>query len=90
MGTRLNSAARARLLHTQTRLEGLERTLAALDPGNVLQRGYALVKKDGRAVADAKALHGGEIVSLRLRDGEVGARILAEEERHGNKKETEL
>jgi exodeoxyribonuclease VII large subunit len=90
MGTRLNSATRARLLHTQTRLEGLERTLAALDPGNVLQRGYALVKKDGRAVADAKALHGGEIVSLRLRDGEVGARILAEEERHGNKKETEL
>jgi len=90
METRLDSAVRTRLRHTQTRLEGLERALAALDPGNVLQRGYALVTREGRAVADAKALHGGEIVRLRLRDGEVGARILAEEERHGNKKETEL
>ncbi|HEY9163741.1 MAG TPA: exodeoxyribonuclease VII large subunit, partial [Magnetovibrio sp.] len=57
-------------------LEQTARLLDSLSYQRVLDRGYTLVTDaKGRAVTSAKDLHAGEDITLRMRDGEVGARV---------------
>ncbi|MDO4568590.1 MAG: exodeoxyribonuclease VII large subunit [Clostridia bacterium] len=49
--------------------------LSSLNPLAMLERGYALVEKDGIAVADADVLKAGDIISIRMRGGKVSAMI---------------
>lgn len=60
-----------------TRLTGLESRLQALNPLAVLQRGYAIItrKKDGLMITEVSHVHPGDDVSVRVRDGEFGARV---------------
>jgi exodeoxyribonuclease VII large subunit len=56
----------------------LERAQAALDTENPLrslERGYAIVTKDGVAVHDARSLSIGDAVSARVQRGTFGARV---------------
>jgi exodeoxyribonuclease VII large subunit len=56
----------------------LERAAAALEAENPLrplERGYAIVTKDGVAVRDAATLTPGDTVTARLQRGTVGARV---------------
>lgn len=62
-------AARAELLHLQTKL-------AALGPGAVLERGFAIVTSEtGRTVPSVKGLNAGDRVEIRFKDGTAGARV---------------
>lgn len=74
----------------RARVDGLRAELAALSPLAVLERGYALVRREGGAAIASAAQAAPGLVSIRWRDGRASARIervdLAEpkeEEGHG-------
>lgn len=61
-------------------LEQKKKELSLLNPYRVLARGYAIVQKGERAIADASALCKGDVVTLRFADGSVKALIAEEKE----------
>lgn len=73
---RLNEAAR-RLLHgAEESLSRLEWRLAACDPLQPLQRGYAMLQDTtGRVLSGVSGVREGQDVCIRLRDGALGATV---------------
>ena len=68
--------------------DALNAQLAALEllsPYAALKRGYAIVQKSGQAVAKTAQLRADDVISIRFADGIVSARVLDEEEGHGQK-----
>ena len=68
--------------------DALNAQLAALEllsPYAALKRGYAIVQKSGQAVAKTAQLRVDDVISIRFADGIVSARVLDEEEGHGQK-----
>ena len=63
-------------LHRQ-RVTGLDQRLGALDPADVLRRGYAVVSRDdtGETLLDAGQVSAGDAVRVRLHRGGFGARV---------------
>lgn len=72
----LAAAVRARLAQQAARVEALQRALGHLDPGAVLQRGYAIaLDAGGRALADARAVAPGAAVRVVLARGALQTRV---------------
>lgn len=73
----LSSRMRSILFQTKNQLQAKERQLNALNPFNVLERGYAVVrrKKDKSVVSSVKTLTLNEQVELVLKDGSALAEI---------------
>ena len=67
-------------------LEHQKMAMKLLSPYAVLERGYAIVQMDGRAV-HASALHIGDSITLRFMDGTVDASITREAKDDGSQKE---
>ncbi|MDE2802706.1 MAG: exodeoxyribonuclease VII large subunit, partial [Chloroflexota bacterium] len=63
-------------LHRQ-RVTGLDQRLGALDPTDVLRRGYAVVSREdtGETLLDAGQVSAGDAVQVRLHRGGFGARV---------------
>ena len=60
------------LLRMEKRLENAQSKLDAMDPMNVLKRGFAMIFKADNTVADVKSkLSSGEKVEVHLADGNV-------------------
>ena len=57
------------------RLALLARALSALNPGAVIGRGYAVVRRGGAVMADAAALAVGDALEIAMRDGTVSANV---------------
>lgn len=72
---RMTRAAQAMPQTKQARLDGLMRALGAVNPNAVLERGYAVVRQNGRAVTDASALNVGDLIDVTLKGGTLGARV---------------
>ena len=72
---RMTRAAQAMPQTKQARLDGLMRALNAVNPNAVLERGYAVVRQNGRAVTDASALNVGDLIDVTLKGGTLGARV---------------
>jgi exodeoxyribonuclease VII large subunit len=53
----------------------LQHQLQALNPGGVLKRGYAIVKKEGRFVSRASALAQGDRADIQFHDGTIGVKV---------------
>jgi len=53
------------------------------DPTKILQRGYAIVSVNGRAVRDAAAVEPGTVVTARLARGTLTARVETKETNDG-------
>ena len=51
--------------------KGLVGKIESLNPLAVLARGYAVVSKDDKAVKSVKELSQGDVLNIRLSDGEV-------------------
>ena len=68
-----------RINRAQTELRQKKRELEMLSPYRVLERGYAIVTRDGKPVT-AGQLAAGDGVRIRFADGIVGARIESEKE----------
>ncbi|MBR0465036.1 MAG: exodeoxyribonuclease VII large subunit [Clostridia bacterium] len=77
---RLEGQSPALTLRSRARLETLVRALEAVNPGNVLSRGYALVKRGDSVMARAADLRPGDTVNLVFADGSAEAVIKDEEE----------
>ena len=72
---RMTRAAQAMPQTKRARLDGLMRALNAVNPNAVLERGYAVVRQNGRAVTDASALNVGDLIDVTLKYGTLGARV---------------
>lgn len=73
---RLQHAMSRQLQRRQQQWQGLQQSLAHLNPRAVLQRGYALVEKiNGELVQDSAQLQAGEQVRLTLGKGSADAEI---------------
>lgn len=59
----------------QKLVESQSRTLAALSPQAVLKRGYAVVRKQGRAIKAATAVRSGDRLDIQLADGHIEADV---------------
>lgn len=79
-------AMRQRLEENRQALERKKMTMRLLSPYAALERGYAIVQKDGRTV-HASTLHIGDNVTMRFADGTVAASITREAEDDGIQKE---
>lgn len=76
IGLRLDAALSNRLTAQQTRLDRAVQALQLLNPQQVLDRGYSVVfDAAGRALTDAASVTTGADVRIRLRRGEIGARV---------------
>ena len=72
---RMTRAVQALPQTKRARLDVLMRALGAVNPNAVLERGYAVVRQNGRAVADAAALRAGDLIDVTLKKGTIGARV---------------
>jgi exodeoxyribonuclease VII large subunit len=87
LATRCSSGVRQWLGGLSERLTAQTRLMESFDPNRVLARGYALVRDaSGKAIVSVRDLPDGERVTLRLADGETGARI----EKKTNQKNLQL
>ena len=73
---RLVRAGSQLTLRPGARLQMLSRALEAVNPDAVLNRGYAVIRRGGEAIASAAALKANDLIDIRLRDGGARARVL--------------
>ena len=73
---RLNVALQSRLQREGGRLQLLEQQVRAASPELLLQKGYSITLKNGKAVTDASALHPGDEVVNRVAKGEFKSKVL--------------
>ncbi|NIM93458.1 MAG: exodeoxyribonuclease VII large subunit [Anaerolineales bacterium] len=79
---RAASAMQSRLAITRAAVEGMIQTLRVVGPSAVLARGFALVthEEQGTLVRSVDQVAPGDMLRLRVSDGEFGARALPEED----------
>jgi len=76
LARRLQAASAQRVADREARLRALERSLAALDPRAVLERGYSIVRdRDGHAVRDSTAVARGDRLDLTFARGTAQVRV---------------
>ncbi len=73
LDARMQVAIGKRQDRARSRFDILARTLHSVSPLGVLDRGYALVKKDGKVVSRASSLLPGDEITTRLANGEFSA-----------------
>jgi exodeoxyribonuclease VII large subunit len=66
---------RSALQHARERLGIHEAKLDALNPANVLARGFAIIQKDGQPVTARAGLAAGDRIDITMHDGVVGAKV---------------
>lgn len=74
---RLTQQLRSRLQQAQADQQRLQEKAASLDPNAVLQRGYALLRRENQIVRQAADLQVGQTVAIQLGQGQVQATIVA-------------
>ncbi|MEO7263874.1 MAG: exodeoxyribonuclease VII large subunit [Ferruginibacter sp.] len=72
------------LLHKQHyQLQTIEAMVKHLDPDEVLRRGYALVLKDGKIIADATSLKPGTEITTRMASADINSTVTSKKQRNG-------
>ena len=74
-GDRLRAAPRLVLERRRASVDRCGARLQALSPLATLERGYAIVRADGRALRDAAAVTPGDSLEIELASGGLGARV---------------
>ncbi|NYT17671.1 MAG: exodeoxyribonuclease VII large subunit [Methanomicrobiales archaeon] len=69
MAERLARASSGRIERERLILAGIEARLAGRDPLALLERGYCILEKEGRAVRNARGISRGDILGVRMQDG---------------------
>ncbi|MFB6262781.1 MAG: exodeoxyribonuclease VII large subunit [Bradymonadaceae bacterium] len=72
---RLGRAVRSALDRRRARLDRYEDRLELLDPRNVLERGFALVRREGELVRSSDDAPPGSTIDVELSDGELRATV---------------
>lgn len=73
---RLKAASARRSDGCRNELKMLERALEAVNPSAVLERGYAVIRRNKKAVSQADELMPGDLIDIAMRGGERSARVL--------------
>ena len=74
--TRRSQLAIVNLLRERRmQLDGVRLQLGALDPARVLDRGYAIVLREGAVVGSVADVAGGDLVTIRVADGTFDATV---------------
>lgn len=81
LSVRLERAMERKIRESRSQTEALSRMLESLNPGNVLERGYAAVYVKNKAVSDASGVAEGETIDIRMRDGALTAQVTAKSSR---------
>jgi exodeoxyribonuclease VII large subunit len=76
LDTRLSTAAQQMLQTRQSRFAGTVALLNGLSPLAVLERGYSIVKKDAEIIKNSNQVKAGDIIQIRLSEGELSSQIL--------------
>jgi len=71
----LQSQVRFRFQQESQQLDLLASQCSLLDPQRALERGYAYITREGKAISSVRDLHPGDEVGIHLRDGEAGSII---------------
>lgn len=69
------------LSSVDARVTSAEKVLASVNPARVLERGYAIVRRNGRVVRRAGVLAEGDALSVQLAEGTVDAVVAGKEKR---------
>lgn len=72
---RLERAVTGMLREKEERLTGFERATRLIHPDRIVERGFAVLRRDGKVVTSARGLVAGDLAQVRLRDGEVDVEI---------------
>lgn len=59
----------------QVALDGLSKSIAHLDPSNVLKRGFSITTKDGKSIKNANEIKKGDTLTTILYEGKVESRV---------------
>ena len=81
---RLNTLNKDLLRNKNDQLKLLMDKLKLTDPKQVLSKGYAMVKKNGRIAVSLDELSTGDNIQLLMQDGELSANIISKSERPPN------
>jgi exodeoxyribonuclease VII large subunit len=73
---RLRFAAQRRVDAARGTFEQFAGRLSAMDPAQVLERGYAMVERDRAIISEAAALGSDDVVTLRFRDGRRPVKVM--------------
>ena len=57
------------------KMQNYAAALEYLSPVRVLARGYGILQKRGKVISSVKEVHPGELLEIRLRDGELTAQV---------------
>lgn len=77
LGTELHRAIETRLASARQQLDGHQRMLAAIDPAQVLQRGFSITqKRDGTVVRSLADVKSGERLETRVLDGVIASEVV--------------
>ena len=79
IGTRGRAAMAERLARERARVRELARALVAVSPERTLERGYAIVYREGTVLRDSGDVAAGESISARLAHGRLRATVTATE-----------
>lgn len=71
----IRQAMRLQVSHAQGRLAPMEAHLRQLSPLNVLERGYAIVERDGKVIRSSEEAPVGSEIRVRLAEGAIRARV---------------
>lgn len=75
---RLSTAMENYISAKENNLAAYKKKLDALNPMNVLDRGYAIVEKNDEIISSAKALSEGDYITVKFCDGKINARVRGE------------
>ena len=74
----LGQAPHAAIMSVEHRLDRAATRLKLLDPSGVLSRGYSItLDAEGRVVTSAAAVAAGQVLTTRLKDGELESQVMA-------------
>lgn len=76
----LKSAYRKNISEKEISLASIISKMEALSPVNVLERGYSIVYHEGNAIANAADLDAGDYIEIKMSDGVVKAKVIADGE----------
>lgn len=71
----LSAAVRRQSDHARLSLSHLERAVSALDPANVLKRGFSITRRDGKALQNAADVRDGDILYTELYEGTIESEV---------------
>lgn len=73
--TRLKTTLSQRMEREKEILASREKLLEVLSPANTLKRGYAIVRKEGKALKKISEIKSGDVVSLSVADGNADIKV---------------